>query len=194
VKVYSVPFSTNCERIALAAGHKGIELEWIEVPYDDRTELERVSGQALAPVLVDGETVLHDSPVIMRWLDERYPQPPLWPADEARRAEVDVFCDWFNNLWKRPPNLIASGRDAAKYGPRITASLDVFESLLAGRDHLLGEFGVADITAYPFLKYAVLWDEGDEHEFHRILQRWLPIDGHPRVEAWIRRVNEHPRA
>ena len=194
MKVYSSRYSTNCERIALAAGHKGLELEWIEVPYDDRSEVERVSGQSLVPVLVDGDAVLHDSPEIMRRLDERLPERPLWPADEARRAEVDVFVDWFNRLWKRAPNLIAAGRDADKYGPRVTASLDVFESLLAGRDYLFGEFGAADVTAYPFLKYAVLWDEGDEHEFHRVLQRWLPIDGHPRVEAWIHRVNEHPRA
>jgi glutathione S-transferase len=194
VKVYSVPYSTNCERIALAAGHKGLELEWIEVPDDDRSEVARVSRQSLVPVLVDGDTVVHDSPEIMRRLDERFPERPLWPADEARRAEVDVFVDWFNRLWKRAPNLIAAGEDAAEYGPRVTASLDVFESLLAGRDYLFGEFGVADITAYPFLKYAVLWDAGDEHEFHRVLQRWLPIDGHPRVEAWIHRVNEHPRA
>jgi glutathione S-transferase len=194
VKVYSVPFSTNCERIALAAGHKGLQLEWIEVPDDDRSEVERLSGLSLVPVLVNGDTVLSDSPVIMRWLDEMFPRAPLWPADEARRAEIDVFCDWFNRLWKRAPNLIAAGRDPEKYGPRVTASLDVFESLLVGRDHLFGDFGVADITAYPFLKYAVLWDEGDEHEFHRVLQRWLPIGGHPRVEAWIHRVRERPRA
>jgi hypothetical protein len=55
LKVYSVAHSTNCERIALAAGHKRLELEWIEVPYDDRSEIERVSGRALVPVLVDGD-------------------------------------------------------------------------------------------------------------------------------------------
>jgi glutathione S-transferase len=194
VKVYAAPYSTNCERIALAAGHKGIEVEWIEISYEDRSEVERVSGQSLVPVLVEGEAVLHDSPVIMRWLDERFPQAPLWPADEARRAEVDVFVDWFNRLWKRPPNLIAAGGDEQEYGPRITASLDLFEALLAGRAYLFGDFGAADVVAFPFLKYAVLWDEGDEQEFHRILQRWLPIDGHPRVQAWIHRVREHPLA
>ena len=56
------------------------------------------------------------------------------------------------------------------------------------------KLGVADVLAYPFLKYAVIWEDGDEHEFHRVLQRWLPIDGHPRVEAWIHRVDGHPRA
>jgi len=194
LKVYAAPYSTNCERVALAAGHKGVDIEWIEISYDDRGEVERVSGQSLVPVLVDGETVLHDSPAIMRWLDERFPQAPLWPADEARHAEVDVFIEWFNRVWKRPPNLIAGGEDEQKYGPRITASLDLFESLLAGRDYLYGEFGAADVVAFPFLKYAVLWDEGDEQEFHRILQRWLPIEGHARVEAWIHRVRERPLA
>jgi glutathione S-transferase len=194
VKIYSVQFSTNCERVALAAAHKGVAVEWHEVPYDDRSEVVAVSGQELVPVLVDDGVVLHDSPVILRWLEGQRPDPPLWPAERARRAEVDVFVDWFNRLWKRPPNLIAAGRDPEKYGPRITASLDVFESLLDGRDYLFGDFGIADVIAFPFLKYAVLWDEGDEHEFHRVLQRWLPIDRHPRVEAWIRRVNAHPRA
>jgi glutathione S-transferase len=194
MKVYSVPFSTNCERIALAAAYKGVEIEWHEVPYDERSQVIEVSGQDLVPVVVADGLVLHDSPVILRWLEEQHPDPPLWPATRARRAEVDVFVDWFNRLWKRPPNLIAVGRDAEKYGPRITASLDVFESLLDGREYLFGDFGVADVIAFPFLKYAVLWDEGDEHEFHRVLQRWLPIDGHPGVEAWIRRVDAHPRA
>jgi glutathione S-transferase len=194
VKVYSVPFSTNCERVALAAAYKGLAVDWHEVPYDDRSEIVAVSGQELVPVLVDDGLVLHDSPEILRWLDEQHPDPPLWPAERPRRAEVDVFVDWFNRLWKRPPNLIAVGRDPEKYGPRITASLAVFESLLDGRQYLFGDFGIADVIAFPFLKYAVLWDEGDEHEFHRVLQQWLPIDGYPGVEAWIRRVDARPRA
>ena len=194
MKVYSVPFSTNCERVALAAAYKGLAVDWHEVPYDDRSEIVAVSGQELVPVLVEDGLVLHDSPAILRWLEEQHPDPPLWPAERARRAEIDVFVDWFNGLWKRPPNLIAVGRDPEKYGPRITASLAVFESLLDGREYLFGDFGIADVIAFPFLKYAVLWDEGDEHEFHRVLQRWLPIDGYPGVEAWIRRVDARPRA
>ena len=72
MKVYSSPFSTNCERVALAAGHKGVDIEWIEVPYDDRAEVERVSGQSLVPVLVDGDEVIHDSKRILQYLDWRY--------------------------------------------------------------------------------------------------------------------------
>ena len=72
LRVYRVPFSTNVERIALAAAYTGVAIDWIDVDPDDRGVLEQVSGQRLVPVLeVDGE-VITDSPVILRWLEERY--------------------------------------------------------------------------------------------------------------------------
>ena len=60
------------------------------------------------PVLVDGDLVLSDSPLILEYLEERFPEPPLFPADEPRREELRIFLDWFNHVWKRPPNLIAA--------------------------------------------------------------------------------------
>src|SRR5262245_22029109 len=110
MRLYRVAFSTNVERVALAAGHKGIALEWVDVPGGDRSEVVAVSGQPLVPVLVDGPLVVHDSPAILRLLEERFPEPPLWPADPHARAEADVFVEWFNHVWKGPPNRIAEGR------------------------------------------------------------------------------------
>jgi glutathione S-transferase len=203
MQVYSTPYSTNCERIALAAAFKGLAVEWLDVPYDDRTLVEKVSGQPLVPVLVVGDTVLPDSPAILRWLEEHHPEPPLWPSDSGRRAEADVFVDWFNHVWKRAPNLLYDEVTkpspdlvrAEELGRRVTTALDRFEALLDGRDHLLGkELGIADVTAFPFLKYMTVWDEGDPHLFHELLRDRQPPGGHPRVEAWIARVNERPRA
>jgi glutathione S-transferase len=202
--IYRVPFSTNVERVALAAAHKGVELEYVDVPYDDRAEVMRVSGQELVPVLVDGDLVLCDSPVILDHLEARFPEPPLYPADPARRAEVRVFVDWFNRAWKRPPNLIYDeetkpepNRDKiAGLAARITSALPLFEDLLSGRDFLYGDdLGMADVVAFPFLKYATVWDEGDEHRFHEILRDAMPLEGRfPRLEAWIARVDAFPRA
>ena len=204
MKVYRVPFSTNVERVALAAAYKGIELEYVDVPYDDRAEVVRVSGQELVPVLVDGDRVIADSPVILDHLEERFPDPPLYPADPARRAEVRVFVGWFNRVWKRPPNLIYA--EETKPEPdrerihgltqRITNALPLFEDLLAGRDFLFGDtLTMADVVAFPFLKYATIWDEGDEHRFHEILRDAMPLDGdYPRLEAWITRMDALPRA
>jgi hypothetical protein len=53
---------------------------------------------------------------------------------------------------------------------------------------------VADCAAFPFLKYGLIWDEDDDHLFHRILVDYLRLEGtHPRLEAWIRRMDERPR-
>jgi glutathione S-transferase len=199
VRVHRIPFSTNVERVALALGHKGIDVEWVDVDPADRTPVRELSGQELVPVLVadDGEVVV-DSTAILRWLDERHSDPPLWPADEAARAELDVFLDWFNRVWKRPPNLLADepGRaDEAELVAELRGSLDLFEALLAGRDHLLGPFSAADCAAFPFLKYALIHDPDDDEPFHRVLVEHLALDGgYPRLEAWIRRIDARPRA
>jgi glutathione S-transferase len=203
MRVYRIPYSTNVERVALAAAHKGLAVEWIDVPADDRSAVVAASGQPLVPVLVDGELVLHDSPVILRWLEERHPEPPLLPEDAARRAEVETFVDWFNLVWKRAPNLMVEELarphpDLAlveAWGTAVTAALDRFEALLAGRSFLYGdELGMADIVAFPFLKYATRWEEGDDEPFHWILRDWQRAGAHPRLRAWIDRVDALPRA
>jgi glutathione S-transferase len=202
VIVYRIPFSTNVERVALALAHKGLHVDWADIDPRDRSEVERVSGQPLVPVLVDDGRVVLDSTVILRYLEELRPEPPLFPRESARRAEVEVFLDWFNRVWKRPPNEIEVERaradpDRARIdtlGAELTASLDLFEELLDGRDYLFGEFSVADCAAFPFLKYAVIHDHDDQEPFHQILREYLDLgDTHPRLEAWIKRVDERPR-
>jgi glutathione S-transferase len=204
LRVYRIPFSTNVERVALAAGHKGIEIEWVDVDPTDRSPVEAVSGQPLVPVLVDGDEVVTDSPAIVALLEERVPEPSLYPADEARRAEVELFVDWFNRVWKRPPNAIADELErpepdfalVAELSSELRAALGRFEGLLAGRDYLFGDFGVADCIAFPFLKYAVLGLPADDDElFHRVLVDHMPLaGGYPRLTAWVRRVDARPRA
>ena len=203
MEVYRIPFSTNVERVALAAGHKGLELEWVDVDPSDRSRVERISGQPLVPVLLDDGRVVADSTEIIRYLEERRPQPRLYPSDPARRAELDIFIDWFNRVWKRPPNEIEAERAKPspdqeriqRLGRELGEALDLFEALLEGRDYLYGEFSAADCVAFPFLKYAVLYDEEDTESFHLILREFQQLGGdYARVEAWIRRVDERPRA
>jgi glutathione S-transferase len=203
LRVYRIPYSTNVERVSLALAHKGLDVEWIDVDPADRSPVERVSGQSLVPVLVDDGRVVFDSTVILRYLEDLRPEPALFPGDEARLAELEVFLDWFNRVWKRPPNEIEAERakpapDQARIdelGRELTGSLDAFEALLAGRDYLFGQFSAADCAAFPFLKYGVLYDEADSEEFHLVLREFLALGGaFPRIDAWTRRVDAHPRA
>ena len=203
LRLYRARFSTNVERVALALAHKGLEVDSVEITYDDRSPVVEVSGQGLVPVLVDGDEVVPDSTRILRYLEEKWPDPPLFPRDTARRAELDVFLDWFNEVWKVTPNAMEDElerddpdqRLVEDLSRRMRASLDVFESLLDGRDHLFGDdFSAADCAAFPFLKYARLRDPADDELFHRILEEHQQLNGgFPRLSAWIDRVNERPR-
>jgi glutathione S-transferase len=203
LRCYRIPFSTNVERVALAAGHKGVEIEWIDVDPADRSPVEAVSGQTLVPVLVDGDEVVSDSPVIVEWLEARVPEPSLLPREPARAVEVRIFVDWFNHVWKRPPNLIAAELEQprpdavriAELSNRMRAALPRFEVLLSGRDYLFDDFGVADVMAFPFLKYAVLGlPAGDDELFHRILVEHQPLAQDSPLHAWVRRVDAHARS
>jgi glutathione S-transferase len=201
IRLYRAPWSTNVERVALALAHKGLEVESIVIDYADRRPVEDVSGQPLVPVVdFDGEIVF-DSWRIIRRLDELYPEPPLIPA--SARGETTVFADWFNEIWKFPPNEIERILGLPETDPdeiqalaaRMDGALGVFEDMLDGRDHLLAdEFTAADCLAYPYLKYAAGRDPADAELFHEILEKYQSVEGRPRLAAWIQRVSERPQA
>jgi glutathione S-transferase len=205
MRVLRIRHSTNVERVALALAHKGTTVRWVDVDPADRSPVRAVSGQDLVPVLeTDKGEVVVDSMRIVAWLEARRPDPPLWPANPARRAEVDIFIEWFNSVWKGPPNRIAEELERPEpdqraidgWSAQLRGWLALFENLLEGRDWLLTEsFGAADICAFPFLKYGVLRDPDDDELFHRVLEENLPIAGtFTNLEAWIRRVDGLPRA
>jgi len=203
IRLYRFEFSTNVERVTLALAHKGLDVESVWIDPENRTPVVRVSGQRLVPVLEHDGRIVFDSTAILRYLEHAFPEPPLYPRDEAQRVEMDVYIDWFNRVYKRPPNELEAELSKSEPNERRIAELtremvehvEVHEALLAGRNHLFGdEFSAADCAAFPFLKYALEIDAGDDEPFHRILHERQPIDAYPRLRAWIERVDERPRA
>ena len=197
--LYRADHSTNAERVALALAHKGVEVESVVIRYSDRTPVIEVSGQPLVPVLVDDDgTVIADSRRILRHLEATRPGPPLFPADPCRRSGLEVFMEWFDEVWKGPPNALAddplSEEETSALAARIDAWQDVFEGFLAGPDYLLGEFSAADCLAYPFLRYGALTESPDDERFHHVLVDHLSLDGRPNLAAWIGRMSERPQA
>ena len=204
IRLYRAPFSTNVERVALALAHKGLEVESVWISYEDRSPVERVSGQSLVPVVeFDDGAVVIDSMQIVKVLEERHPAAPLYPADFAGRAATMRFIDWFNGVWKVAPNAIEAEISSEEpdveridvLAEAMEGALAVFEKMLAGRSYLLGdEFSAADCAAYPFLKYALWRDPADDELFHRVLDSYQQLgDEHPRLAAWIERIDERPR-
>jgi glutathione S-transferase len=181
-----------------------LEVDAVTIDYSDRSRVIAASGQPLVPVIEDEGEVVSDSLAILRHVERRCPEPPLYPREPARRMELELFLDWFDRVWKDPPNSIEAelGRDEpdheaiASRSRTMSERLDQFEQLLEGRDHLFGdELSAADCAAFPFLKYARSRDPADDELFHRILDDHQQLgDDHPRLADWIRRIDERPRA
>ena len=204
VRLYRAELSTNCERVGLALAYKGIEAQSVLIEYSNRGPVEAISGQGLVPVIEDAGEVIADSVAIMRHLDDRTPDPPLFPPEPTCRAGVEVFVGWFESVYKRAPNAIEAelGKDQPddelieRLGAEMSARLDVFEGLLADGDYLVGgRLTAADFAAYPFLKYARHRDPADTELFHVILDDHQTLDGaHRNLSAWIERIGAMPRA
>jgi glutathione S-transferase len=204
LRLYAIPYSTNVERVALALGHKGLTADVVMCDPADRSGIREASGQDLVPALDDDGFVVVDSSRIIEHLERRFPDPPLFPAEPARRAEVRVFVEWFDRVWKGPPNAIDAelGRpspDHIRIGAlehELRATLDVFEAMLDGRDYRMSDsFSAADCAAFPFLKYGLWIEPSDDERFHHVLSQNLALDDgtHPRLDTWVRRVSAHPR-
>ena len=181
-------FSTNVDRVVLALAHKGRDYasEWVDPA--DRSPVVELSGQPLVPVLVDEGEVVADSTRILEHLERRFPDPPLYPRDPARAAEVRVFADWFDRVWKVAPNRLAEHGPDRALEAELRDHQDLFEALLTGREHLFGEYGAADMLAWPFLRYAIDDEREDTDPFHQVLRDHLELAGRPNLAAWIDRV------
>jgi glutathione S-transferase len=118
-------------------------------------EVVRVSGQELVPVLVDRTG--SSSPTPRRFC-------ATWKSTSGAAAVAARRGAAARRRTSSSTGSTGSGsarRTSSPAGPRPGqvrpahhGVLDLFESLLDGRDYLLGEFGIADVTAFPFVKYA----------------------------------------
>jgi len=95
LELHQFRHSAFCEKVRLVLAAKGLDYSVVEVtPGVGQVGLYRLSGQRQVPVLVDGAEVIADSSAIALHLEVRVPQPPLLPADPARRAQVLLLEDW----------------------------------------------------------------------------------------------------
>lgn len=198
IRVHRIPFSTNVERVALAAGHKGVAVDWIDHADADRSAVEAISGQPLVPVAEFDGDVVRGSMRIVERLEADHPEPALFPADPEHRATALVVMDWFDRVWKGPPNALDGAEppdgDALRSRSRLWTRWLV--DLLADRPHFGGDsLGIVDVCVFPFLKYAVIDpDEADTDSFHAVLVDLLRADAHPLLDEWVGRVDTVPRA
>jgi glutathione S-transferase len=144
----------------IAAHEKGIPFERIFVPFSIATfyepkhpEVLRINPKAQVPVLVDGDLELFDSTQIFEYLEDRFPEPALWPADPRQRARARLLELRSDEVFFPDVALLIPRRHAqpapeelAQARTRIHRYYEEMDRLLAGREHLAGGFSYADIA------------------------------------------------
>jgi len=142
---------------------KSIHVETIEVE-DGKlpAELLDLNPYQSVPTLIDRDLVLYDSRIIIEYLDERFPHPPLMPVDPVVRAQFRLALyrierDWYELARQiDDPSDRKLGQKARKtLKDSILASSDVFK---AKRYFLSDEFSLVDATIAPILWRLSAWE------------------------------------
>ncbi|MBN2646219.1 MAG: glutathione S-transferase N-terminal domain-containing protein [Thiotrichales bacterium] len=99
--LFSDSKSPSCHRVRLVAKEKDIPMEVIEVQRDKLPEdLLELNPYGTLPTLVDRDLVLYDPQVIIEYLDERFPHPPLMSVDPISKARArqmlrQIEVEWY---------------------------------------------------------------------------------------------------
>ena len=118
------------QRVRLVLSEKGVAVDIIDVdPNNMPEDLSGLNPYNSLPTLVDRDLVLYESMVIMEYLDERFPHPPLLPVYPVARAQSRLFIHRIQRDWCTAVDLIVAGK--AKENVIEKARKELRESLIS---------------------------------------------------------------
>ena len=137
------------------------------------------------PVLVDGDGVIYESAIIDEYLDEKFPEVRLMPADLLLRAKVRIWVDYMSTRLHAAASDITHDREPEKAKERLAQQLSALDKEMTGRKYLVGEYSLADVSFIPFYtrreRYGVTIDDRYSN-----LKRWgEELVARPRVAPTI---------
>ena len=138
-------------RIVLA--EKGVNVEIMSVKQTDvPQELLAINPYGTVPTLIDRDLVLYEARIIMEYLDERFPHPPLLPVYPVARAETRKMMHRIEQDWYSLLAHINAGTNADEARALLLESLSGLEPVFADKMFFLSdEFSLLDCALAPLL-------------------------------------------
>ncbi|MCL4720804.1 MAG: glutathione S-transferase N-terminal domain-containing protein [Gammaproteobacteria bacterium] len=154
--LYSDPACIYSHRTRIVLAEKGIGIDVVNVEDGQLPEdLLDLNPYHSVPTLVDRDLVLYDSRVIIEYLDERFPHPPLMPVDPVSRAHVRLALFRIEKDWYSVAGQINSTTDrkqASQLRKILQESLVSSAEVFAARRFFLSdEFTLVDASITPLL-------------------------------------------
>jgi RNA polymerase-associated protein len=154
--LFSKPTCIHSHRTRLVLAEKNINIEIVNVDGPDLPEdLMDLNPYHTVPTLVDRDLVLYDSRVIIEYLDERFPHPPLMPVDPVTRAQFRlalfrIETDWYEIAEQFDTD--AAAKMPTKSRKMLRESILASVELFAARQYFLSdEFSLVDCSIAPIL-------------------------------------------
>ena len=193
LKLYIHPLSPYVQKVQIALYEKGIEFETSMPNLSSAPDAEflRASPRVEVPTLIDGDTVIFDSTIILEYIEEKWQKPPLLPKTPAARARarmLEEVCDtYFEAITWGLAEVKFLGRARGELAERMVARAGqqlkglhaYFERELGDRPFFGGEaFGWGDLSVFPHVRSAVRFG--------------FPPPLGSKLEGWLARVMDRP--
>ena len=155
--LFSDPENHYRHRVRMVLREKGVTVDIIDVDASNKPEdLLEINPYGTLPTLLDRDLVLYESTVIMEYLDERFPHPPLLPVYPVARAQCRLLMHRIEVDWSEKVDLLVlgKGREAAleKARKELRESLVAIAPVFADRPFFMSdEFTLVDCFVAPIL-------------------------------------------
>jgi len=178
--IYDAPRCPYCARTRIVLAEKGVAYDLVTIDLANRPAwlYERNPPDARVPVLEEDGWVLPESSVIDEYLEERYPEPALLPADPGERALARLLVFRFDDDLGDPYYAFRRGDAGAPEG--LAHALTGLDGTLEAMPFLTGRaFGLADVAYLPWLL-----------RLRDLLG--VSLETYPALTAWLARCCERP--
>lgn len=153
--LYSTPSDIYCHVVRLVLAEKGVAAEIIDVdPNNKPQELLTLNPFGTLPILIDRDLVLHETNIILEYLDERFPHPPLMPVYPVTRAKCRMMMYRLEKNWAPLIKRIEQGttQEAKVARKELLESLTSIASIFNETPFFLSEeFSLVDCYVAPIL-------------------------------------------
>ncbi|MBL4820672.1 MAG: glutathione S-transferase N-terminal domain-containing protein [Gammaproteobacteria bacterium] len=154
---YSDGRSHYSHRVRIVLAEKGVTVETIDVDPDDKPEdLATLNPYNSLPTLVDRDLVLYEPNIMMEYLDERFPHPPLFPVYPVARAQSRLWIYRIERDWCNLVDILMANKGTAttldKARKELRESLVSIAPIFAEKPFFMSdEFTIVDCCVAPIL-------------------------------------------
>ena len=152
--LYSDALGLDSHRVRIVLSKKGVSVDVLNIDLDNPPEdFSELNPYGNVPTLVDRDLVLYQPNVIMEYLDERFPHPPLLPVYPVARAKCRLMIYRIEQDWYSAYKIIrAGGKDAEAARKSLQDTLISLAPVFGDMPFFLSEdFSLVDCTLAPLL-------------------------------------------